>query len=130
MIRLWRPFLSCFSRMRQQFNARHSIIDAFATLYFLKFVSISGDLLILTQIFNINGSHVGYFMYYDATVEFLGPEHLPYFIIAIAVTFTVASFPLLLLLYPMKIVPSSTKQVSVKQSRFKNVNGVVSRILS
>ena len=65
-------------------------------------MSISGDLLIPTQIFNINGSHVGYFMYYDATVEYMGPEHLPYFITAIAVTLAVASFPLLLLLYPMK----------------------------
>ena len=103
--RLWRPFLSCFARMRQQFSAKHSIIDAFATfilLTYLKVVSISGDLLIPTQIFNINGSHVGYFMYYDATVEFMGPKHLPYFITAIAVTLTVASFPLLLLLYPMK----------------------------
>ena len=102
---LWRPFLSCFPRMRQQFSAKHSIIDAFATfilLTYLKVVSISGDLLILTQIFNINGSHVGYFMYYDATVEFMGPEHLPYFIMAIAVTLAVAIFPLLLLLYPMK----------------------------
>ena len=102
---LWRPFLSCFARMRQQFSAKHSIIDAFATfilLTYLKVVSISGDLLIPTQIFNINGSHVGYFMYYDATVEFMGPEHLPYFIMAIAVTLAVAIFPLLLLLYPMK----------------------------
>ena len=105
VFQLWRPFLLCFARMRQQFSARYSIIDAFATftiLSYIKFLSISGDLLIPTLIFNINGSHVGYFMYYDATVEFMGTQHLPYFIMAIAVTLTVASFPLLLLLYPMK----------------------------
>ena len=105
VVRLWRPFLSCFARMRQHLNVRHSIIDAFATfilLTCLKLVSISGDLLTPTLIFNINGSHVGYFMYYDATMEFMGPEHLPYFIMAIAVTLAVAIFPLLLLLYPMK----------------------------
>ena len=105
VVQLWRPFLSCFARMRQQFSARYSIIDAFATfiiLSYIKFISISGDLLIPTQIFNINGTHVGYFMYYDATVEFMGTQHLPYFILAIAVTIAVASFPLLLLLYPMK----------------------------
>ena len=105
VVQLWRPFLSCFARMRQQFSARYSIIDAFATfviLSYIKFVSISGDLLIPTQIFNINGTRVGYFVYYDATVEFMGTQHLPYFILAIAVTLTVATFPLFLLLYPMK----------------------------
>ena len=51
IVRLWRPFLWWSARIRQQWNARHSIIDAFATfisLSFIKFLSVSGNLLIPT----------------------------------------------------------------------------------
>ena len=78
----------------------HSIIDAFATfmlLSYMKFLNTSTDLLITTNIYNI----LGYFMYYDATVEFTGPEHLPYVILAATVLVLGSMFPILLLLYPM-----------------------------
>ena len=105
VIRLWRPFLSCFARMRQQFSARYSIIDAFATfilLSYIKLVNVSVDLLVPTEIFNIYGSHFGYFIYYDATIEFMSHQHLPLFTIAITVGFITACFPLLLIFYPMQ----------------------------
>ena len=35
VVRLWRPFLWCSARVRQQWNVRHSIIDAFATFLLL-----------------------------------------------------------------------------------------------
>ena len=104
VVRLWRPFLWCSSRMRQQWNARHSIIDAFTTfmlLSYMKILNTSTDLLIITNLFNVHGSSVGYFLYYDATVEFMGPEHLPYAIIAVTVLVLGLMFPILLLLYPM-----------------------------
>ena len=104
--RLWRPFLWCSARIRQQWNIRHSLIDAFASfimLSFIKLVSTSGSFIVGTRIFDIHGAQIGYFMYYDATVEFMGREHLPYFIIAVTVLLTAILFPLLLLLYPMKL---------------------------
>ena len=88
VVRKWRPFLWCSARIRQQWNARHSKIDAFATfilLSYLKFISTSGDLIIPTKLYNIHGSQIGHFMYYDATVEFMGPQHMPYAILALAV---------------------------------------------
>ena len=105
VVRLWRPFLWCSARIRQRCNIRHSIIDAFATfilLSYVKFISISGKLTVATSIFDINGSKIGYFLYHDATVEFMGQEHMPYFIIATTVLFIAILFPLLLILYPMK----------------------------
>ena len=105
VVRLWRPFLWCSSRIRQHWNAKNSIIHAFATfllLSFLKFISISGDLLIATPVYDILGSRIGYFMYYDATVEFMGHQHMPFFIMALAVLFVSILFILLLLVYPMK----------------------------
>ena len=104
VVRLWRPFLWCSARMRQQWNAKHSIIDAFATfilLSYIKFISVSADLLIPTRLYDIHGSRIGYFMFYDATVEFMSSQHMPFFIIALMVCFTTISFPLLLFFYPM-----------------------------
>ena len=75
VVRLWRPFLWCSARIRQQWNIRHSIIDAFATfvlLSFIKFVGVSGELLLSTPVFNIHGSRIWHFMYYDGTVAFMG----------------------------------------------------------
>ena len=105
VVRLWRPFLWCSARIRQQWNIRHSIIDAFATfliLAYIKFLTTSFDLLITTEVLNIHGSEVGYFLYYDATVEFMDPQHMPYFIIAIIILVFTIMFPVLLILYPMK----------------------------
>ena len=104
VVRLWRPFLWCSARIRQVWDIRNSIIDAFATfllLSYVKFLSVSGTLLLTTPIFDIR-SRVGYFMFYDPSVEFMGEQHMPYFIISMTVLIIAISFPLLLILYPMK----------------------------
>ena len=104
IIWVWRPFLRFTSKIRQQWNVRHSIIDAFATfilLSYVKFVNISMDLLIPTQIVNIHGSQLGYFWYYDATVKYIGSQHMPYVVIAVLVLVVGIMFPVLLILYPM-----------------------------
>ena len=99
-----RPFLWCTARLRQQWNIRHSIIDAFATFFLLSYITllnVSRYLLAPTSVHNARGSLVGYFLYYDATVEYMGPDHRPYAVLAILVVVGVL-FPLvLLLLYPM-----------------------------
>ena len=103
---IWRPFHRCFARFRQQWNIRTSIIDAFATFLLLsniKLLSVSFDLLIPTSVYNMNGSVVGIYLYYDASVEYFGKKHLPYAILALFVVLTFVFFPiLLLLLYPMR----------------------------
>ena len=104
-LKLWRPFLRCSARVRHEWNVKHSIIDAFATfliLSYMKFLNTSIDLMIPTYATDIHGSGMGYFFYYNATVEFMGPEHLPYAILAITVLAIGLIFPLMLLLYPMK----------------------------
>ena len=105
VVRLWRPFLWCSARIRQEWNAKHSIIDAFATfiiLSYVKFLSVSSDLITASHLYDVHGSHLGYYMYYDATVKLIGQQHMPYFIIAMTVLFIAILFPLLLMLYPMK----------------------------
>ena len=103
---LWRPFLWCTTRLRQSWNIRHSIIDAFATfllLSYIKLLNTSCNLLMYTSIYNDRGSLVGYFLFYDATIKFMGPQHKPFAILAILVLLVGILFPLLLLLlYPMQ----------------------------
>ena len=106
VVRLWRPFLWCTAKLRQQWNIRHSIIDAFATFFllsFIKLLDVSHVLLTPTSVHNATGSLIGYFLYYDATVEYMGPDHRPYAVLAILVVVVGVLFPLVLLLvYPMQ----------------------------
>ena len=104
---IWRPFHRCFARFRQQWDIKTSIIDAFATFLLLsniKLLSVSFDLLTPTCVYSMNGSVVGMFLYYDASIEYFGTKkHLPYAILAVFVVLIFVIFPiLLLLLYPMQ----------------------------
>ena len=102
---VWKPFHRCFARFRQRWDIGTSTIDAFATFLLLsniKILSVSLDLLTPTHIYDMNGSVVGIYLYYDASVEYFGKKHLPYAILANFVVLTFIIFPiLLLLLYPM-----------------------------
>ena len=103
---LWRPFRWCTARLRQRWNLRHSIIDAFATFFllsYMKLLSTSYDVMIYTKVMNKCDDHVGTFLYYDATIEYWGPRHRPYACLAIIVLLVGNLLPLaLLLLYPMQ----------------------------
>ena len=83
---LWRPFLWCTTRLRQSWNIRHSIINAFATfllLSYIKLLNTSCNLLMYTGTYNDCGS--GCFLFYDATITFMGSQNKPFAILAILV---------------------------------------------
>ena len=106
VVRLWRPFLWCTTRLRQSWNIRHSIIDAFATfllLSYIKLLNTSCNLLLYTNVRNDRGSWLGHFLYYDTTIKLFSLQHMPFAILAILVLLVGILFPLLLLLlYPMQ----------------------------
>ena len=102
---LWKPFHYCFACYRRQWDIRTSLIDTFATFFLLsyvKFLSVSFDLLIPVSIYNVKGEAMSdKYLYYDGTIEYFGKQHLPYAILAIAILLLVNILPfLLLLLYP------------------------------
>ena len=103
---LLRPLDACFNCIRYQIDARTSLIDAFATFLLLSYIrlsSVSFDLLVPTQVFNATGDKIGLYLYYDASVEYFGKEHLPYAITALAVVLVFILLPLLLLMaFPMR----------------------------
>ena len=100
-----RPFHRCTEHIRSQWDVRTSIVEAFATFLLLSYVklfSVSSDLLVPTHVYNVKGSPLGLYLYYDATLEYFGEEHLPYAVLAVFVSLVFILFPLLLLLlYPM-----------------------------
>ena len=105
VVRLWRPFLWCTARLRQQWNIRRSIIDAFATFFllsYIKLLNVSHVLLTSTSVHNAAGSWLGNFLYYDATVEYMGPDHRPYAVLAILVVVGMLLPLVFLSLYPMQ----------------------------
>lgn len=104
--RLWRPFQTLFSKMRKNWNIKTSVIDAFVTFFLLsniKFLSVSFDSLVPTEIYNL---HLDYYntslgLYYAPDVKYFGKDHLPYAILAIFVLLLFVFFPVTILaLYP------------------------------
>ena len=104
---LWKPFHACFVHFRRRWNIKGSLIDAFATFLLLSYVKLlytSFSFLFPVYVFNIHGKALNkLYLYYDGTVEYFGPEHLPFAIIAIIVLLVFNTLPLfLLVLYPCR----------------------------
>ena len=104
---LWRPFHRCSARCRRGWNIKTSLIDAFATfllLSYMKFLSVSVDLLAPVHVFNMQGQTLSkQYLYWDGTIDYFGSEHLPYAILALSVVMIFNILPLLLLcLYPSR----------------------------
>ena len=103
---LWKPFHRCFVSFRRVWNIRTSLIDAFASfllLSYVKFLSVSFDLLVPTHVYNIHGKLTGLYLYNDGSLEYFGKEHLPYGVLALVVLIVFNILPLLLLcVYPCR----------------------------
>ena len=100
---LWKPFHFCFVRFRREWNIKSSLIDAFSTfllLSYVKFLSVSLDLLLPVHVFDAQRETSEYLLY-DGSVKYFGPTHFPFGVLALAVVLTFNILPLLLLcLYP------------------------------
>ena len=99
---MWKPFRVMCSLFKRNWNVKTSIIDAFTTFFFLsniKFLSVSFDFLIPTQVFWLYPDHYNYTLglYYAGDIEYFGKEHLPYAILAIVVLCVFVLLPSMLL---------------------------------
>ena len=104
MVWLCKPFIVCFARCRRQWDIQNSLVDAFATfllLSYVKFFSVSLDLLTPTIVWNSKARIQQVALYYDGSMEYLGTTYLPYATMAISVLLVFIFLPTLLLcLYP------------------------------
>ena len=103
---LWRPFLRCCIRFQRQWDIRNSLVDAFATfllLSYVKFLSVSFDILTPTTVWDSRKVKQPTVLYYNGTVKYFSKEHLPYAVLAITVLLVFIFLPILLLcLYPCR----------------------------
>ncbi len=105
---LLKPFLTFFSYFKKKWNIRTYTIDSFATFILLSNVKLLAtciDILTPIDVYQINSllnvTHSRQ-LYYDATIQYFGPKHLPYAILALirlviliiyACTLTASAFP-------------------------------------
>ena len=105
---MWRPFRVLFSYYKRNWDIRTSVIDAYATFFllsFVKFLSVSFDLLVHVSVYELHQDHYNYSLglYYAADIEYFGSEHLPYGILAIIMCLFFVILPVTTLaLYPFK----------------------------
>ena len=106
LVWLWKPFKSCSSSFSATFNVKVSIIKVFVSfllLSYVKLLSVSFDLLVFVKAYNPNGKVIGKYLYFDATTDYFGKEHLPYGIVALIVVIVFILLPLVLILFhPLK----------------------------
>ena len=103
---MWKPFKKCVKSITNIVNIKSSILNAFGTFLLLsygKLLTVSFDLLVYTKAYAPNGKAVSYVLFYDATIEYFGRDHLPYAVLAIVITVLFNILPLLFtLLHPLR----------------------------
>ena len=107
IVYLWKPFHKLFTRSRRNWNARTSVVDAYATLFLLSFskvLNVTFDLLAPTKLYQLHPDHTHQVVYNNGNIKFLSREHmLPYGILGIVfLTLYIIPPVLLLLLYPCR----------------------------
>ena len=100
---------------RRRWNLNRSTIDAFSTflvLSYTKFTVVSIYLLTPTTLVTSSGTSYGRGLYFQGNVGYLSSEHSPYFAVAllVMVVFVVLP-PILLLVYPLKLVNKLTTKL-------------------
>ena len=83
-VTICRPFLWCTRHIQKEWNIKASLIDVFATFLLLsnmKLLNVSADLISLS-LQNSKDEHVNIsYIYLNGSMEYLGREHLPYFVL-------------------------------------------------
>ena len=98
---LWKPIKKVLMLFHSDLNNRTSVIDAYVTFFllsYMKFLSVSFDLLIPTRLYEVNSTGK-LALYYDGSKEYFGKEHLPYAILALVVMTIFNILPILLFLF-------------------------------
>ena len=104
---MWRPVQWWVRRHRNTWNIRTSLIEIFATFILFSYVKILGvsvQILAFTATYDVAGNRLQhYYTMYDGTMKYFGSAHLPYAMLAIAISSVFVVLPFLLLaVYPCR----------------------------
>ena len=101
---LVRPLKKCLHIFIKKGNTGSSLIEAFATfilLSYVKMLNVTFNILTPTYLYNMNGTRGHPHVYNYPHTEYLSKQHIPYFVLAIAMSFVFNFLPFLLIcLYP------------------------------
>jgi hypothetical protein len=103
-----KPFYCCIRCIQKEWNIKASLVDVFATfllLSYVKLLNVSFDLIsVPVTIWSSTGDSLPHkYTYFNGSMEYLGKEHLPYFVLGVAVVIVFNCLPILLLcLYPLR----------------------------
>ena len=107
VVRLWSPVHRILACMRKEWNIQGSLVQAFATfliLSYVKILNVSFDLLFPVRLQNKTGKFLeGRYLLNNAEVEYFGPEHFRYGLLAITMLTVFNIFPIIILtVYPCR----------------------------
>ena len=105
VVKIWRPMYRVFMCIRQEWDIRGSLVQAFATFLVLSYVKIlyvSSDLLTPVYLKTVDGSTLNQTYLFNAgDLVYFGSEHLPFGILAVFMLTVFNILPMVLLfLYP------------------------------
>ena len=113
------PIKKCLLLLHIKIDPISSLLTTFATFFFLSFsrmTIISLMLLSHTNLLAPNGSTIRHVFLYDATMDYFGPEHLPYALLAIAITVFFLVLPLtIVFLYPTGLLHNGLRVLCSSQ---------------
>lgn len=102
---IWKPFRVCFTRCRQIWEIRNSIVDTFAAFIILsysKVLILIFDVTIPIALHEASGDK-RYRAYYDASIQFLDKIHFIYILALFIMLLLFNALPVIILcLYPTK----------------------------
>ena len=102
---LMRPVYKCCFYFRKEWNIKQSLVSVFATFILLSYVKIldtSFNLLLPTNIYDMNGTNIHpSYLYHNGSIEMFSNDHKPFAVLAISMMFLFNFIPLIILyLYP------------------------------
>ena len=110
LVLLWKPFGAFLKMLKKDWEIRTSIIDAFASFFFLsnmKFLSVCFDMLVPVQVYQFTDAgfvNHTWRLYYDATTPYFEGIHVYYGFVAIVILFGFVFLPVFVLLfYPFRL---------------------------
>ena len=105
---IWKPFYTCIRCIQKEWNVKASLVDVFATFILLsnvKLLNVSLDLIsVPITLWDVHGRSMPVrYTHINGSMEYLGKEHIPYFVLGTVVLFVFNILPILLLcLYPFR----------------------------
>ena len=107
-VTIWKPFHFCMRYIQKKWNVRTSLINTFATFLLLsnvKLLNVSFKLISAPVIlWDMHGNSMPVqYTYFNGSMEYLGKEHIPYFVLGVVVILVFNILPTLLLcLFPFR----------------------------